>query len=58
MRPFTTAIAGAAFLSTACAFYLPGASPHNYVEGEQVELYVNALTPMLAGADDSKLVRA
>jgi len=38
------------------AFYLPGAAPHNYVEGEKVELYVNALTPMLSGSSDAKLV--
>jgi transmembrane 9 superfamily member 2/4 len=39
------------------AFYLPGASPHNYAQGEKVNLFVNALTPMLSGHDDSKLVR-
>jgi transmembrane 9 superfamily protein 2/4 len=39
------------------AFYLPGAAPHDYAAGEQVNLFVNALTPMLAGHDDSKLVR-
>lgn len=38
------------------AFYLPGAAPHNYKEGEDVELFVNALTPMLSGSSDSKLV--
>lgn len=38
------------------AFYLPGAAPHNFEQGEQVNLYVNALTPMLTGKDDSKLV--
>ena len=39
------------------AFYLPGAAPHDYNAGEQVDLFVNALTPMLLGKDDSKLVR-
>jgi transmembrane 9 superfamily protein 2/4 len=39
------------------AFYLPGTAPHNYARGEQVNLFVNALTPMLAGTDDAKLVR-
>lgn len=39
------------------AFYLPGAAPHNFVRGEQVPVMVNALTPMLSGSDDAKLVR-
>lgn len=40
------------------AFYLPGAAPHNYAEGEQVELFVNALTPtVLTNKDNAKLVR-
>jgi transmembrane 9 superfamily member 2/4 len=38
------------------AFYLPGAAPHDYTVAEKVDLYVNALTPMLSGSDDSKLV--
>ncbi len=38
------------------AFYLPGAAPHDYRVGEKVELFVNALTPMLPGTDDAKLV--
>jgi transmembrane 9 superfamily protein 2/4 len=38
------------------AFYLPGAAPHNYVQGDPVDVYVNALTPILAGSDNSKLV--
>lgn len=38
------------------AFYLPGAAPTNYREGEQVPVFVNALTPMLSGSDDPKLV--
>ncbi|KII92448.1 hypothetical protein PLICRDRAFT_50826 [Plicaturopsis crispa FD-325 SS-3] len=37
------------------AFYLPGAAPQNYARGDRVNLYVNALTPMLAGTDDAKL---
>lgn len=39
------------------AFYLPGAAPRNYGKGDQVDLFVNALTPMLSGKDDAKLVR-
>lgn len=39
------------------AFYLPGAAPHDYRQGEPVYLYVNALTPMLAGYDNAKIVR-
>lgn len=38
------------------AFYLPGAAPHDYVLGDQVNVLVNALTPMAAGKDDAKLV--
>lgn len=38
------------------AFYLPGAAPHDYKVAEKVELFVNALTPMLSGSDDAKLV--
>lgn len=43
-------------LARADAFYLPGAAPHDYQAGAQVDLFVNALTPMLLGKDDSKLV--
>jgi len=42
--------------SVAHAFYLPGAAPHNYEQGDPVNVYVNALTPMLTSGDDSKLV--
>lgn len=42
-------------LSCAHAFYLPGAAPHDYHAGDQVNLLVNALTPMLAGADNAKI---
>jgi transmembrane 9 superfamily protein 2/4 len=38
------------------AFYLPGAAPHDYREGENVDLFVNALTPMPSTSDDAKLV--
>ncbi|EIN11685.1 endosomal P24A protein [Punctularia strigosozonata HHB-11173 SS5] len=41
--------------SCAHAFYLPGAAPHDYAKGEQVDVLVNALTPMLSGKDDAKL---
>lgn len=44
-------------LSSAGAFYLPGAAPHDYHEGDPVQLYVNALTPMLADYDNAKIVR-
>ncbi|KAF8199832.1 Nonaspanin TM9SF [Mycena galopus ATCC 62051] len=43
------------FAATARAFYLPGAAPHNFILGEQVPLFVNALTPMLPGSDNAKL---
>ncbi|TFK44729.1 hypothetical protein BDQ12DRAFT_621072 [Crucibulum laeve] len=55
MRFIPVAIAGISLLPSLNAFYLPGAAPRNYVKGEQVDLFVNALTPMLAGNDDSKL---
>ncbi|KIY50336.1 hypothetical protein FISHEDRAFT_39632 [Fistulina hepatica ATCC 64428] len=38
------------------AFYLPGAAPHDYERGEAVQVYVNALTPMLTGSDNVRLV--
>lgn len=38
------------------AFYLPGAAPHDYRVAEKVDLFVNALTPMLSGSEDAKLV--
>nr|GAT56317.1 predicted protein [Mycena chlorophos] len=37
------------------AFYLPGAAPHNFALGDQVPLFVNALTPMLTGSSNAKL---
>jgi transmembrane 9 superfamily protein 2/4 len=41
---------------SAHAFYLPGTAPHDYLEGDPVDVYVNALTPMLSGNDEAKLV--
>ncbi|KAG8906667.1 hypothetical protein FRB99_006368 [Tulasnella sp. 403] len=38
----------ASLLSPSNAFYLPGAAPKDYVVGEQVPVYVNALTPVIA----------
>ncbi|KAJ2918522.1 hypothetical protein MD484_g1852, partial [Candolleomyces efflorescens] len=55
MRLHAAAIAGVFLVPVVHAFYLPGAAPRNYASGEQVDLFVNALTPMLAGTDDSKL---
>lgn len=43
-------------ISSARAFYLPGAAPHDFEADEPVELYVNALTPMIGTADNAKLV--
>ena len=48
----------AAAVSPANAFYLPGAAPHDYHDGERVDLFVNALTPMIGAADNAKLVCA
>ncbi|KAF9049763.1 endosomal P24A protein [Panaeolus papilionaceus] len=42
-------------VSNSNAFYLPGAAPRDYVEGERVDLFVNALTPMLSGTNGAKL---
>ncbi|EIW83085.1 hypothetical protein CONPUDRAFT_121466 [Coniophora puteana RWD-64-598 SS2] len=44
-----------AFLTAANGFYLPGAAPHNFGPGEPVNVYVNTLTPILAGKDDAKV---
>ena len=38
--------------SLSSAFYLPGVAPTSYDEGQSVPLYVNHLTPGLAGQDD------
>lgn len=57
---FSTLIIGAlalSFLDPTHAFYLPGAAPRSYKLGEDVKLFVNALTPMLLGTDNAKLVR-
>jgi transmembrane 9 superfamily protein 2/4 len=43
------------FVVSSNAFYLPGAAPRDYMKGENVDLFVNALTPMLSGKDDAKL---
>ncbi|KAJ3554896.1 hypothetical protein NP233_g12330 [Leucocoprinus birnbaumii] len=45
-----------AFVSLfASAFYLPSAAPTNYIEGQQVDVLVNALTPLIMETDDPKL---
>lgn len=37
---------------------VPGAAPHDFIRGEEVPLFVNALTPIISStSDDSKLVR-
>ena len=54
--PFAV-VAGYLLLPSVCAFYLPGAAPRDYRRDEQVDLFVNALTPMLGGKDSNgKLV--
>lgn len=55
---FASSVALLALLTaqSAHAFYLPGAAPKDYKKGDKVELYVNALTPMLASNENSKLV--
>ncbi|KAG8979733.1 hypothetical protein FRB90_007989, partial [Tulasnella sp. 427] len=37
-----------ALCSSASAFYLPGAAPKDYALGDQVPVFVNALTPVIA----------
>lgn len=44
-----------ALASCSSAFYLPGAAPNDYKEGDRVELFVNALTPMVTGSSNAKL---
>jgi transmembrane 9 superfamily protein 2/4 len=62
MSPASRFVSGAVLVALVTSalpvysFYLPGAAPHDYREGEKVELFVNALTPMLSGSDDAKLV--
>ena len=46
-----------ALVLQADAFYLPGAAPRDYKRGDNVDLYVNALTPELS-ISGAKLVRA
>lgn len=55
MRSRFLAVIWLYIIPTITAFYLPGAAPRNYVEGEQVDIFVNALTPMLTGSNDAKL---
>ena len=49
-------ISASSLVLSTCAFYLPGSAPHDYVEGERVEVFVNALTPMIAVKENAKLV--
>ncbi|TFK21965.1 endosomal P24A protein [Coprinopsis marcescibilis] len=51
MRSIPAFAAAVLLLPAANAFYLPGAAPRDYVQGEKVDLFVNALTPMLTGAN-------
>ena len=48
----------ALLVNNVAGFYLPGAAPHDYQRGEKVDLFVNALTPMLANEEHAKLVRS
>lgn len=58
MRRLAYSALSAGLLATcANAFYLPGSAPRDYQRGERVELFVNALTPMIGVAYDAKLVR-
>ena len=39
------------------AFYLPGAAPKDYADGEKVPVHVNRLNPVMSGVD-SRIVSA
>lgn len=52
MARYVLAVLFLALLPRIHSFYLPGAAPHNYAEGEAVDLFVNALTPMRSGTHD------
>jgi hypothetical protein len=56
MRLISSAAATLLLGICAQAFYLPGAAPHDYLLDEPVKVFVNALTPMMQGKDDAKLV--
>lgn len=59
MSPARSWLLGGAFLSFslhAYAFYLPGAAPHDYHDGEEVRVLVNTLTPILGSSDNAKIV--
>lgn len=57
MRRLALHLTLAVLLSTDVrAFYLPGAAPHNFQDGERVEVFVNALTPMIGATENGKLV--
>lgn len=58
MRTLVLSVLAASVSPLASAFYLPGAAPTNYQDGDPVQVFVNALTPMLTGSDDPKLVRS
>ncbi|KAH8916995.1 hypothetical protein BT69DRAFT_712114, partial [Atractiella rhizophila] len=47
VRLWTPVAALATFSTLVNAFYLPGAAPHDYDEGDLVPLYVNSLTPLI-----------
>ncbi|GLB37446.1 putative endomembrane protein 70 [Lyophyllum shimeji] len=55
MRPVLLVASALWGVLRADAFYLPGAAPHDYVLGEQVALFVNALTPKLMNGEDNRL---
>ncbi|KAG6811532.1 hypothetical protein H0H92_006965 [Tricholoma furcatifolium] len=48
-------VVSAIWITQVHSFYLPGAAPHDYILGEKVDLFVNALTPKIMNGDDDKL---
>ncbi|TXT13315.1 hypothetical protein VHUM_00682 [Vanrija humicola] len=40
-------LAASSALSPVSAFYLPGSAPHDYKQGDKVDVFVNSLSPML-----------
>ncbi|TYJ56798.1 hypothetical protein B9479_002408 [Cryptococcus floricola] len=46
-RPAAALLAALPFLASTAAFYLPGTAPRDYQYGDNIDVFVNTLTPML-----------
>ncbi|WVO13682.1 hypothetical protein L204_101303 [Cryptococcus depauperatus] len=47
LRSALAALVALSFIPWAHAFYLPGAAPRDYLESEEIDVFVNTLTPMI-----------